>query len=207
MLERGHWRWSQKLRAGRTSDFRWDPGSRCQEKGDPRVYHPASWSSRPTIIWHVAGDTCSSKPLFFCPCISSFCCRPCLLLLACGFVAVFFCFSAVFLRLKPPLHRDRGHQAAGLWSVSGDGAWSRSVPHQRNEGRTRTRWRADTSSAHRKPRGGSRGADVPSAAAIGSSHLEGANAGPPQSAEVRSAWVGGGGVERCSGHSGGRGQL
>jgi hypothetical protein len=31
-------------------------------------------------------------------------CRPGLLL-ACGFVAVFFCFSAVFLRLKPPLYR------------------------------------------------------------------------------------------------------
>jgi hypothetical protein len=28
--------------------------------------------------------------------------------LACGFVAVFFCFSAVFLRLKPPLPHVHG---------------------------------------------------------------------------------------------------
>jgi hypothetical protein len=43
------------------------------------------------------------------------------------------------------------------------------------------------------------------AAALGSSHLEGADAGPPRSAEVRSAArVGGGGVQaRRSGHSGG----
>ena len=43
------------------------------------------------------------KVLFF---ISSKASRP-LLSWPCGFVAVFFCFSGVFLRLKPPLlHRD-----------------------------------------------------------------------------------------------------